>query len=68
MAAEQFIRPEIIFVFIRVHSWLKTFRPSGGAPQNPLAPVIIKDHQRREWRNLYSPVAAATIEWDSQEQ
>ncbi len=29
MAAKQFIRPEIIFVFIRVHSWLKTFRPSG---------------------------------------
>ena len=23
MAAKQFIRPEIIFVFIRVHSWLK---------------------------------------------
>jgi len=22
------IRPEVIFVFIRVHSWLKTFRPS----------------------------------------
>jgi len=29
MAAKQFIRPEIIFVFIRVHSWLKTFLPSG---------------------------------------
>jgi hypothetical protein len=28
MAAKQLIRPEIIFVFIRVHSWLKTFRPS----------------------------------------
>jgi hypothetical protein len=29
MADEQFIRPEITFVFIRVHSWLNTFRPSG---------------------------------------
>src|SRR5262245_31473725 len=29
MAAKQFIRPEIIFVFIRVHSWLITFRPYG---------------------------------------
>jgi hypothetical protein len=29
MAVKQFIRPEIIFVFIRVHSWLKTFRLSG---------------------------------------
>jgi hypothetical protein len=28
MAAKQFVRPEIIFVFIRVHSWLKTFRAS----------------------------------------
>src|SRR5882672_8365141 len=27
MAAEQLTRPEIIFVFIRVHSWLKTFCP-----------------------------------------
>src|SRR6185503_840523 len=29
MSAKQFIRPEIIFVFIRVHSWLKTFRHYG---------------------------------------
>jgi hypothetical protein len=39
MAAEQFIRPGIIFVFIRVHSWLKTFRPSATAAtiaENPV--------------------------------
>jgi hypothetical protein len=29
MAAKQHTRLQIIFVFIRVHSWRKTFRPSG---------------------------------------
>jgi hypothetical protein len=45
MAAKQLIGPEILFVFIRVHSWLKISAPPGGAPRNHLASAIFKDHQ-----------------------
>src|SRR6266540_2082437 len=37
----------LLFVNIRVHSWLKFFPgpAKGHKPQNPLVPVIFKDHQ-----------------------
>src|SRR5262245_17367669 len=39
----------LLFVNIRVHSWLKFFpgKANGHKPQNPLVPVFFKHHKRQ---------------------